>query len=75
MPLRPPDPDADAFRRKTIDYLLTQVQVLGGPPEGEEAPVVDDGSDAFEGHDAEALIAGAAGEGAPSDTDEAADES
>ena len=33
---------SDAFRRKTIDHLLEQVEVLGGPPPQEEA----DGSEA-----------------------------
>ncbi len=50
---------SDAFRRKTIDHLLEQVQVLGGPPE-EDVPLVDAQRAGVEGHDAEATLAAAA---------------
>jgi trigger factor len=59
---------SDAFRRKTIDHLLTQVQVLGGPPEGEaDAEIGED--DTIEGHDAEAVIARAIGDDAAAEPD------
>lgn len=47
---------SDAFRRKTIDYLLDQVEVLSGPPEeliqqvqGPQVETDDDSSQADEG--------------------------
>ena len=37
---------SDAYRRKAIDHLLTQVQVLGGPPPPAPSPEQEAAPDA-----------------------------
>jgi trigger factor len=50
---------SDAFRRKTIDALVEDAQVLSGPPEELLAELRADAGPGVEGHDAEAAIAAA----------------
>lgn len=66
---------SDAFRRKTIDHLLTQVQVLSGPPEEEaDDPSTDE---PFSSREVDAIVARAEAEAeaeaGPDETDAEAD--